>query len=230
MEAALSKVNTPLKRLDPRFKVLSFLFLAWAIALAGSLREVVAFLPGVLLVSLPLLPHLRRFWRLLLFAEPFLLLVLITQLLFGSPSLAFKIFLRSNEILLLSLSLLSTTSLFELLHALHHLKVPNSLLQVAFLSYRYLYDAKRQLDATLKSAYCRGFSPRTSLFTYRTYANLFGNLFAHSFARSERVYRAMLCRGFNGYFPVFRHFKATPLDYTFLVLTVSYGVFVLWRF
>ncbi|WP_457754949.1 energy-coupling factor transporter transmembrane component T family protein [Thermovibrio ammonificans] len=230
MEAVLAEVDTPLKRLDPRFKVLSFLALAWAIALAGSLKEIFAFLPVVLLVALPALPHFKRFWKLLLFADSFLILVLATQLFLGSPEVALKVFLRSNEILLLSISLLTTSTLFEILHALHHLKVPNSLLQVAYLTYRYLYEVKERFDLTLKSAYCRGFEPKTSLFTYRTYANLVANLLVHSYYKADRVYRAMLCRGFNGYFPVFRHFKASVKDYLFLVFTTLYGVFVLWKF
>ena len=215
--------------LDPRFKILSFLFLAWAIALS-SLKESLAFLPAVLLLSLPLIKRLRELWKTVLFADSFLLLVVLSQLFLGSPQVALEVFVRSNLILLLSLSLLTTTPTFELLHALHHLKVPNSLLQVAFLTYRYLHEVKERYLKSLKSAKCRGFSPRTDSFTYKTYASVIGSLITYSFLKADRVYKAMECRGFSGYFPVFRHFKATAKDFIFLAASITYGALVLWKF
>lgn len=211
---------------DPRFKILSFLFLAWSIALTESVEKLLLYLPIVGVVSFLFLKGRKFPFKVFLFADSFILLVLITQLLLGSKEVALLVFLRSNEILLLSVSLLSSNSVFEVLHALHHLKVPNSLLQVAFLSYRYLNELSRKFELTLKSAKCRGFTPKTSKITYKTYAHLVANLLAYSSFKSERVYKAMLCRGFNGYFPVFRHFKATILDYIFLAITVGYEVLV----
>jgi len=218
------------ERVDPRFKIVSFLFLAWMIALSSSLRETLAYLPGVLLLSLPLIRDIKRVWKTILFADTFLLLVVLTQLFLGSPLVALEVFLRSNLILLLSLSLLSTTPLFELLHALHHLKVPNSLLQVAFLTYRYLYEVKERYAKALKSARSRGFVPKTDSFTYRTYGNLIGSLMTYSFLRAERVYRAMTCRGFSGFFPVYRHFQASPSDVAFTLAVLIYGVVAKWKF
>ncbi len=217
------------EKVDPRFKIVSFLILAWLIALS-SIRETISFLPLVTFLSLPLFKNFKRIWKTLLFADSFLLLVVFSQLLLGSPEVALEVFLRSNLILLLSLSLLSTTPTFELLHALHHLKVPNSLLQIAFLTYRYLHEVKSRHTAAVKSAKSRGFKARTDKFTYQTYGNLIGNLLTYSFLKSERVYRAMLCRGFSGYFPVYRHFKASPKDFIFLALTVAYGAVVVWKF
>jgi len=212
--------------IDPRFKIVSFLFLAWSIALTESIGKVLLYLPLVLATSFLFFRGRRFPFKVFLFADSFILLVLLTQLFLGSKEVALLVFLRSNEILLLSVSLLSSSSLFEVLHALHHLKVPNSLLQVAFLSYRYLNELSRKFELTLKSAKCRGFTPTTSKITYKTYAHLVANLLAYSSFKSEKVYKAMLCRGFNGYFPVFRHFKATTFDYLFLVITVGYGVLV----
>ncbi|WP_456455025.1 energy-coupling factor transporter transmembrane component T family protein [Thermovibrio sp.] len=211
---------------DPRFKILSFLFLAWSIALTESVEKLLFYLPIVGMVSFLFLKGRRFPFKVFLFADSFILLVLITQLFLGSKEVALLVFLRSNEILLLSVSLLSSSSVFEILHALHHLKVPNSLLQVAFLSYRYLNELSRKFELTLKSAKCRGFTPSTGKITYMTYAHLVANLLAYSSFKSERVYKAMLCRGFNGYFPVFRHFKATYFDYLFLTATLGYGVLV----
>lgn len=46
----------------------------------------------------------------------------------------------------------------------------------------------------------RGFSPKTNLHTYRTYAYVVGMLLVKSYERARRVEAAMLCRGFDGRF------------------------------
>ncbi len=230
MELPLEATSTVLHRFDPRFKILSFALLSWLIATADSLDRATAFIPIVFVISLPALIHFKRFWKLLFFADSFLIIVLTSQIISGQATLALQILLKSNQIILLSIALLTTNSMFELLHALHHLKVPNSLLRLSFLTYRYLHEIGLLLQSTLKSARCRGFNPKTSRFTYRTYASIFTNLLVHSYVKSDRIYKAMLCRGFNGYFPVFRHFKAGTPDFILLATTVLYGAVVQWKF
>ena len=52
-----------------------------------------------------------------------------------------------------------------------------------------------------RSMRVRGFAPRTNLATLRTMGAAFGMLFIHSFERTERVYEAMLSRGYQGRLP-----------------------------
>ena len=47
----------------------------------------------------------------------------------------------------------------------------------------------------------RGFRPRTSRHTWRSYGNLMGMLLVRALERAQRVEEAMLCRGYNGAFP-----------------------------
>ena len=219
-----------LSEIDPRVKIVTFLILAWTIAVSSNLIQVLVFLPLALLLFLPLLKEAAKFVKYLLFADLFLLFVVVTQFLFGSPYLGILIFAKSTLIVSFSLLLLSTSSIFDLLHALHHLKVPNKLLQLLFFFYRYLFTVHEQYKLSLKSAYSRGFVPKTSRQTYRAYAYLLGNLLLKSYFKSERVYRALLSRGFNGYFPVFHHFEIKPSDVIFSLLVSLYWGIVLWKF
>ncbi|MCP3952682.1 MAG: cobalt ECF transporter T component CbiQ, partial [Desulfobacterales bacterium] len=47
----------------------------------------------------------------------------------------------------------------------------------------------------------------TNLHTYRTYAYLAGMLFVRASMRAQRVYQAMLCRGFHGRYISLQAFK-----------------------
>ena len=115
--------------------------------------------------------------------------------------------LRTNAIVLATIALIGTTPVFELVHSLQHLHLPGKLVHVAFFSYRYI-DVIQQEYLRLRDAMrIRCFRPRTSLHTYTSYAYLVGMLLVRSYERSQRVYQAMLCRGFKGQFPVYRHFQ-----------------------
>jgi len=61
----------------------------------------------------------------------------------------------------------------------------------------------------------RCFKPGTNMHTYRTYAYLVGMLIVRSYERSQRIYQAMLCRGFSGRFPVVSHFRLGKGDVVF---------------
>ncbi len=216
------------ERIDPRFKLAALVITSWEIALTNDTLKLLYFLPLPLLLCL-LYPKKGQLVRGILTASPFVVFVLLTQLLFGSREEALKVTLRAEEIIALSVALLRSSPLHHLLYALYYFKLPNKLIQIVFISGRFLFDLKKELQNGLKSAYCRGFSPKTDLFTYRTYASLFGTLIVKSYFKSERVYRALLCRGFNGHFPLLKEFRATFKDYAFLLTIISYGAFVLWR-
>ena len=60
------------------------------------------------------------------------------------------------------------------------------------------------------AARLRGFAPKTNMHTYRTFGNMLGMVFVHSFDRSVRVYEAMILRGFSGRFQSVTAFRAHP--------------------
>jgi cobalt/nickel transport system permease protein len=85
---------------------------------------------------------------------------------------------------------------------------------------------EREFQRLMEAARLRGFAPKTNLFTYRTTAYLVGNLLVRSYDRSQRVYEAMLCRGFNGTFPVYHHFTLSRRDIFFGVVGGIYLFFM----
>ena len=91
-----------------------------------------------------------------------------------------------------------------LLHALRHLKVPAILVAILAFMYRYLFvlvdEAGRLMRArAARSAQLPGQPGGRSLAWRATVAgSMVGQLFGRSVARSDRVYQAMLARGYQG--------------------------------
>jgi cobalt/nickel transport system permease protein len=83
------------------------------------------------------------------------------------------------------------------------------------MSYRYLFVIEQEYQRLLRAVKIRGFVPRTSMHTYRTYAHIIGMLFVRAAARADRVYHAMLCRGFKGQFFCLQDFRVDRQGWLF---------------
>jgi len=108
--------------------------------------------------------------------------------------------IKCNVILMLLIALVSTMSFVTLGHALHELRIPARFIALFVLTYRYIFVIEQEYEKIIRAVKIRGFVPRTTLHTYRTYAYIVGMLFVRATERAERVYFAMKCRGFNGCF------------------------------
>jgi cobalt/nickel transport system permease protein len=123
--------------------------------------------------------------------------------------------LKTNAIVLLTIGVFGTSEVFSLAHALVHLKVPRKLVHLFFFFYRYLSVLHEEYTKLRTAMKLRGFRPSAGMHTYRTYAYLVGMLIVRSYERSDRIYEAMLCRGFHGHFPVISHFHLHGEDILF---------------
>jgi cobalt/nickel transport system permease protein len=142
---------------------------------------------------------------------------------------ALSITFKCNAIILATITLLSTSSLFSLAHALIHFKMPGKLVSLFFLFYRYITVIHEEYLKIRIAASLRGFIPSTNIHTYRTYAFMIGGIIVKSYERAEDIYRAMLCRGFKGYFPLLEHFETKRRDIIFFILSLSLFFFLLFK-
>ncbi|GAA4601974.1 cobalt/nickel transport system permease protein [Actinoplanes octamycinicus] len=113
---------------------------------------------------------------------------------------AWNIVAKGTLGVLASLLLAATTTMRDLLHGLDRLRVPPVFTQIATFMLRYLdvlaEDARRMRIARLS----RGYDPRF-LWQARAFAVGLGSLFLRSYERGERVYLAMVSRGYAGRMP-----------------------------
>ncbi|WP_040622530.1 cobalt ECF transporter T component CbiQ [Rhodovulum sp. PH10] len=111
---------------------------------------------------------------------------------------ALTIGVKANAIVLMALALLGSMEAVLLARALRALLVPERLVHLVLFTVRYvdvLDREQRRLRIAMKA---RGFRPKTSWHTYRTFGYLVGMLLVRALERSERIFGAMKCRGFAG--------------------------------
>ncbi|MBM3165940.1 MAG: cobalt ECF transporter T component CbiQ [Chloroflexi bacterium] len=99
---------------------------------------------------------------------------------------------------ILSLILLSsTTRLVDLLKGLQQFKVPQVIVLILSFMYRYIFVLADEVMRMKQARDSRNFGGRR-LHQLRTIGNMIGTLFIRSYERGERVYAAMIARGFDG--------------------------------
>ncbi|MFZ3470851.1 cobalt ECF transporter T component CbiQ [Streptomyces sp. 4.24] len=111
-----------------------------------------------------------------------------------------------------SVLLASTTELRALLLGLQRLKLPPLLVQIASFMIRYgdvISDELRRMSIARRS---RGFEAR-GIRHWGVLAKTAGALFIRSYERGERVYLAMVSRGYAGSMPVIDEVAATPAQW-----------------
>jgi cobalt/nickel transport system permease protein len=95
--------------------------------------------------------------------------------------------------------LVATTSFVDLLHAMRSLHVPAVLTTTISFMYRYLFVLTEEAMRLHTARMARSVGPgRTVWWRARVLGGMIGSLFVRSYERSERIYSAMLSRGFAG--------------------------------
>ena len=231
-------------RLDPRVKILLVLTYILGLTLTppGAWASYAAFLALILaaagLSGLGFSYALRRSYV----AVPFLLAAAALPFtapgssLFILPVLGWpvsevglvsfvSIGLRTWLAVQAAILLTATTPFPGLLWGLGALRVPPALVAVVGLMYRYLFlagdEALRMMRARqARAADLPGARPPATLWQARVAGRMIGSLFLRAIERSERVYGAMLARGYDGTTRSLIHFQMSARDWAALAAGV----------
>jgi cobalt/nickel transport system permease protein len=186
----------------PAFSVLLILVLGliWAahLSLGVGLRRSMIAIPFSLVValSIPFTTAGKPLFRLHLFSWP---LTITDQGLL----VFWAVVLRAWLSVLAAGLLTSTTHFIELLRAMKSLGLPKVMVSVISFMYRYIFvlvdEAMRlSMARDSRSADPDGRGGGTPLWRAQVLGGMIGTLFLRSYERSERIYAAMLSRGFTG--------------------------------
>ena len=238
--------ESPIHRLDPRVKLL----ITIAFIVSNVLLPDGAWLPFGLSLGLvdisTILSELNYgfVFKRSLIALPFTLAaVTLIFTMPGNPLLAFEIgpwqFTISNAGLVcfssivvrswlsvqMAILLTATTTFPNITHGLRHLRVPLVLIAILSFMYRYLFvlgeEAVRLIRARdARSAISAIGNPPSLLWRARITGNMVGQLFLRSYERSDRVYNAMVARGFRGDFLTFTPHQINSTDWLTLITTL----------
>ncbi len=236
LDEPFARGDSPIHRLDPRYRLAAVFLFTVAVALCRSLAAPLFGLGlGLFLLVLARLDAssvLRRLFAVNLFI--FFLWLILPFSLPGTPvlsiwslaatreglRLALLVTLKSNAVLCAFLALAATMDAPVFGQAAGSLGAPDKLTFLFLFTYRYIHVLADEYDRLRVAAKLRGFRPTTGLHTYRTVANLLGMVLVRGYDRSRRVYEAMILRGFNGSFHTLRRFAAAPRDRLFLAAMV----------
>jgi len=229
--------DSMIHRLDPRIRVGLTVAYAFVIALAYRFPVLIValFFSSILvfIARVDIKEVLKRMvivnalifllWVILPFTFHGEVLTRIGSLAIHRPgvTLAARITLKSNAILLAFIALIATMPFATLGHALHRLRVPDKLVHLLLMTYRYIFVIEQEYKRLLRAAKIRGFQPGTNINTYRTFAFVIGMLFVRSVARAERVHQAMLCRGFKGKFYSLQEFQIGSASRAFAIIMTA---------
>jgi cobalt/nickel transport system permease protein len=129
--------------------------------------------------------------------------------------------LKAVTVVTLVLVVLVTAPLDATLKAAHALRVPGLLIQIAVLTYRYLFLLADELGRMLVALRVRGYRLRPRPQRFRMAGHLTGIVLVRGYERAERVGQAMRCRGFDGRFRSLTAFRTTAADVAAFVLLVG---------
>lgn len=144
------------------------------------------------------LQGLKKVIQNLLFLNIFLGMLAITLWFMNDTHLALLIYIRSNLTILFALLLFNKKTAFDIALGLQELKFPPKLVSLFFFVAKFIFSLRKNLIQFKKTLHVRGFLPKTSLFTYKTYANFVGMLFVNAFKEAKTLQNLMILRGFCG--------------------------------
>lgn len=132
--------------------------------------------------------------------------------------------LKSNGVILAMTSLISTMPVQVMGAGMQSLHLPDKFCRLFLFTWRYVHVMSIEFSKMKRAATMRNFVPRTTLRTYKTYAWLMGMLLVRSMDRAQRVWQAMLCRGFTGTFHSLNYFTIQGRDWLLLAASIIFSM------
>lgn len=231
----LSYRNTFVHRLDPRIKLVTTLLFLFTV-ISFSKYEVAALLPfflfpvilltageippGLILRKVAVVSPFAIFigiFNPLLDARPVAVLPGMTLAAgwFSFASILLKFILTVSTALLL----VATTSFPTVCHALRRLGLPSIFVSQLLFLYRYIFVLAEETMRVVRARDMRSFGHRGA--SIKIFIRITGVLFLRTVERAERIYYAMLARGFRGDMPANRRYSIATRDLVFAGLVAA---------
>jgi cobalt/nickel transport system permease protein len=231
----LSYQETCIHRLDPRAKVIAtMLFLLTVISFPKY--EIVALAPfflfPVLIMTVGEIP-VRFIIGKIVLVSPFAIFIgifnplldtgtftIIPGVFISAGWISFgSILLKYTLTISAAFLLIATTSFPGVCHALRRLGFPALFVSQLLFLYRYLFVLMEEAMRIIRARDMRSFGTRGT--GMKVFVRLIGVLFLRTVDRAERVYYAMLSRGFQGDIPSLKRSRMVLADLAFLSIMIA---------
>ncbi|QDR82786.1 cobalt ECF transporter T component CbiQ [Sporomusa termitida] len=239
---AISTQDTLIHRLNPCVKLITTLVFIIAVT-SSSKYEITGLLPFFLfpavLVALGNLPLSLILKRLLIIAPFIVFIGIFNPLIDHTPvinigslvisggwisfvSLTIRLCLTVTTALIL----VATTGIDALCLALLKIGVPKIIVTQLLFMYRYIHVLVEEFVRCITAYSLRSFHGEGVQF--RAWGSLLGQLLLRSIDRANRIYQAMLCRGFDGEVRLLRTRTLTGADIIYLIFWVTFFMVGRW--
>ncbi len=149
-----------------------------------------------------------------------------------------SILIRSWLSVQMAILLVAVTRFPDLVHAFEHLRVPAILTTIIAFLYRYLFVLTDEVFRLLRARESRSAAAPGSrsgggvMWRAKIAGNMAGQLFLRSYERSDRIYNAMLARGYAGHLYTLNPHEMKSADYyaTAFAIAVIFLMQVIGRF
>jgi len=145
-----------------------------------------------------------------------------------------SILVRSWLSVQMAILLVAVARFPDLIHALQHLRIPAILTTIIAFLYRYLFVLADEVFRLMRARESRAaaMSDRRSggsvAWRAGVAGNMAGQLFLRSYERSDRVYNAMLARGYTGHMQTINPHELRRRDYMTVALALLALLFFQW--
>lgn len=219
-------LSSPIHNWDPRAKLIAILCLIFAIVFIPDLRiagiGLVIALALVFISRIPFGFMLKHLTWVIMFIVPLFVIVSLTPS--GGVERASLISIKALSAVILIFPMIGTMRFDTTVKALEKLKIPNKLVQMIMFTYRYIFVFIEEVQRMFRSLTSRGFSRGISIYTMSTTGKLIGMLFVRSHERAERVYSAMVSRGYEGSLQTLFDFELRITDVLKAAVLIAIGV------
>lgn len=138
----------------------------------------------------------------------------------------FSIMVRSWLSVQIAILLVATTQFPDLLHALEHLRLPRTLTTIIAFLFRYLFVLTNEVFRILRAREARSAGlpgvkgGGTISWRIKTTGSMAGQLFLRSYERSDRIYQAMISRGYAGHIRTLNPHQMERRDWLYLFVFI----------
>jgi len=218
-----SQTRGYLSEVDPRVKILVFIALILGMVLTSPLEFLKFGLFFALLFFLII--QSRVSWKPIIFR---ILLVSVMIVFIGVIVLIFQRRPVSQNLMVMwnisvkticvvvSLSLLTqTTEFYRLIKALESLRVPRLFVSLLGFTYRYLQLLYDEIIRVKRAIDSRSFGKKRKMENVKLLEKTLVHVFLRTFDRSERIYAAMLSRGYDGTLSTMDFLSLKKKDFVF---------------
>lgn len=234
----MKTTNSFLENLDPRAKIVSFLVIIFCMILTpiSRFKDFGFYFLLILAITFTSTVTLKHVFKRVMVVIPFVIFIAVfvpflkegtvywslkigyweLDITYEGIMTFLNIIVKSSLSIFLLVVASSTTPFADFLKGLDLLRIPRLMIMLMSFLYRYLFVLLDEARRLMRARSLRYFGSRYRE-QFRVIGYMIGVLFIRTFERAERIYSAMVVRGFHGEIPATKHFKLSYRDFFFII-------------